>query len=247
MTLTVDGAGVRLAYTEHGTGTPVLLIHGVASDARALLPVAEALAPRARAIAYDRRGYGDSGAPEPYDATTVSEQAEDAAALLEALDVDGAIVAGDGFGALVALDLLLRHGDRVSAGVLANPPLFAFVPEANEALSEQRAMLDEALREGGPARAVEAWLGGRVSGEALVRAQASPRGFFADLGGLSSLPITRGALRALSAEVVVLTHPMAPGRIVSAADALAGLLPHARREQGDDLAAAVGQLLDALS
>ena len=128
---TVEGAGVALHYTERGEGAPVLLVHGLASDAEALAPVAEAVAAAgARAIAYDRRGYGRSGAPEPYEGTSVEEQAEDAAALLRAVDAAPAVVAGDGFGALVALDLAKRHGALVRALVLSNPALFALVPEA---------------------------------------------------------------------------------------------------------------------
>ena len=58
----VEGAGVELSVVERGSGTPVLLIHGLASDAEAMAPVAEALAAEARVIAYDRRGYGASSA-----------------------------------------------------------------------------------------------------------------------------------------------------------------------------------------
>ena len=86
MAPSVEGAGVALNVVERGSGPAVLLVHGIASDAQALGPVAEALAPQARVIAYDRRGYGDSGAPEPYHGTTVEEQAEDAAALLRTLN-----------------------------------------------------------------------------------------------------------------------------------------------------------------
>lgn len=239
----VEGAGVPLAYDERGEGAAVLLVHGIASDRLALGPALGALAPHARAIAYDRRGYGGSGAPEAYEATTVNEQAEDAAALLRALGVSEAVVCGDGFGALVALDLMLRHRRLVRAAVLSNPPLYAFAPEATEALAAQRAMLEEALLEGGPEWAVEAWLGGRVGPEPLARARAAHRAFFADLAGVSSLPVTRAALRALDLPVVVLSHPEAPRPIVAAADALAGLLPDARREAGDDLAAAVRPVL----
>src|SRR4051812_11814540 len=108
---TVEGAGVLLHYTERGQGPAVLLVHGLASDARAMAPVADAIAASgARAIAYDRRGYGESGAPEPYGGPSVEEQAEDAAALLRAIDAAPAVVAGDDFGALVALDLVKRHG-----------------------------------------------------------------------------------------------------------------------------------------
>jgi pimeloyl-ACP methyl ester carboxylesterase len=156
MARSVEGAGVALSVDEHGSGPAVLLIHGLASDAQALAPIAEALSAQARAIAYDRRGYGSSGAPEPYHGTTVEEQAEDAAALLRALDAAPALVVGDGFGALVALDLAKRHRALVAGAVLSNPPLFMFVPEATEQLAAQRAELEEAVRAGGPEAGVEA-------------------------------------------------------------------------------------------
>ena len=63
----VEGAGVELAYEETGTGPAVVLVHGMADD-RAAWP---AEIPGLRTIAYDRRGYGESSAPEPYDRTTV--------------------------------------------------------------------------------------------------------------------------------------------------------------------------------
>ena len=158
----VEGAGVALNVVERGAGAPVLLIHGLASDAEAMAPAAEALAADARVIAYDRRGYGASGAPEPYRGTTVEEQAQDAAALLAALDAGPAVVCGDGFGALVALDLAKRHRPLVRAAVLSDPPLFMFVPEATERLAAQHVELEAAVREGGPEAGVEAWLGGRA-------------------------------------------------------------------------------------
>jgi 3-oxoadipate enol-lactonase len=241
---TVEGAGVPLHYAVRGDGPPVLLVHGMASDGAALAPVADAVAAAGgRAIAYDRRGYGESGAPEPYLGTTVEEQAEDAAALLRALDAAPAIVAGDGFGALVALDLAKRHGDLARALVLSNPALFALVPEATEMLSAQRAEIEEALRARGPAAGVEAWLGGRVEGEALARARAAHRGFFADYAGMATWATSRRELRALALPAVVLTGSWSPPHIVAAADALAALLPDVARRADGDLAGAVATLL----
>jgi pimeloyl-ACP methyl ester carboxylesterase len=240
---TVEGAGVPLAYAERGAGPPVLLIHGLASDAAALAPVAEALAADARVIAYDRRGYGGSGAPEPYEGTTVEEQAEDAAALLRALDAARAVVAGDGIGALVALDLIKRHDALVRAAVLSDPALFALVPEATEVLSLQRKQIEEAVRADGPEAGVETWLAGRASTDALARARAAYRAFFADYAGLATWSATRRELRGFTQPAVVLTGPSSPPHVVAAADALAGLLPAARRATDGDLVAAVRGLV----
>lgn len=243
----MEGAGVSLAYDDHAAGAAgatVLLIHGIGGDRRAWEPTIEALGGAARVIAYDRRGYGDSGAPEPYTRTTVAEQAEDAAALLRGLGAAPALAVGADLGALVALDLLLRHRDLVDRAVLIDAPAFPLVPEANEALAAERALLERALRDEGPAAAVRAWLAGRgVDGEAAERATARPRAFFADVGAQATLPLLRRELRALDAPVAVLDTPGAPAHVRAAGDALAALLPAARRGGAEPAADAARALL----
>jgi pimeloyl-ACP methyl ester carboxylesterase len=239
----VEGAGIALAYVERGEGPAVLLVHDLASDAETLAPRAQALSDAARVIAYDRRGYGLSGAPEPYGGTTVQEQTEDAAALLRELDAAPAVVCGEGFGALVALDLMTRHAGLVRAAVLSDPPLLALVPEATEALAADRERIHAAVRERGNEAGVEAWLHGRAGAGTLARARAAHRAFYADFAGLTSWPITRRGLRALAHPAVVVTGPATPATLVSAADGLAGLLPAARRATDGDLEAAVRSLL----
>ena len=239
MAVIVEGAGVPLAVIERGAGPDVLLLHDLASGAEDLAPLADELSSAHRVIAYDRRGYGASGAPVPYEATTVNEQAEDAAAVLSALGAEDVTVVGLGFGALIALDLLTRHAERFGGAVLADPPLFAFVAEAAEALAAERLLLEDALREGGPALAVERWLGERADPGRVARARGSAPAFFADLAGLATWPVTRAQLRAVGVPAVVLTGEGAPRHVTDAADAVAGLLPRVRREHGADVAALV--------
>jgi len=237
---TVEGAGAALAYREEGSGRSVVVVHDVAADADAWAPQLGRLG--GRAIAYDRRGYGGSTAPEGYAATTVEEQAEDLAAVLRALDAAPALLLGEGFGALVALDVAKRHPALVAALVLVDAPLYAFVPEATQAIAEQRSALEKALRAGGPAAAITAYLEGRANAGQVTRAQATPRAFFADYAGLSSWPVTRRELRAITIPSVVLTRPHAAPHVVAAADALAGLLPVATRvRDGDPVAAAASR------
>lgn len=236
----VEGAGVPLAYEESGAGAPVLLVHGMAADGASWAPVAAALAGSVRVIAYDRRGYGGSGAPEPYARTTVNEQAEDAAALLRALDGAPAVVVGADLGALVAIDLLLRHRTLVAGAVLVDVPAFPLVPEATEALAAERQVLEGALRDDGPDRAVAAWaaLRGRTPA-----AGVPARAFFADYGAQATLPLTRRELRAIDAPVAVLDGAGALAHVRAAGDALAALVPGARRGGEEDPAAAALALL----
>ena len=242
----VEGAGVALHYLARGEGPVVVIVHGMASDARAWEPALAQLADAGlRAIALDRRGYGDSGAPEPYAATTVQEQAEDVTALLRALGAAPALLAGEGFGALVVLELLVRRPGLVRAAVLADPPLHAFVPTATPALAEERTLLEEGLRDGGRAAAVRAWraaAGVAADDDRTTRAVAATQGFFADYAGQSSWSPSRGELRAVAVPVAVVTGPATAPHVVAAADAVARLVPGASRADDGDAVAAVLRL-----
>jgi pimeloyl-ACP methyl ester carboxylesterase len=236
MSPVTEGAGVSLDYSVAGEGDPLLLVHGLGGTDWPLgLP--------GTVIAYARRGYGRSGAPEPYVRTTVEEQAEDAAALLSAVAGGSpAVVIGDGLGALIGLDLARRHRPLVRAVVAIDPPLFAFVPEAAEVLSAERDALERAVREDGPAAAVRAYVLG--AGGPLERADwaaASFRPFFADYGAAAGWEVGRRELRALDVPLVVVDGDAPRTHVRAASDALAALVPGARR--GVDVRAEVGSLV----
>ncbi|MDX6691749.1 MAG: hypothetical protein QOG15_3206 [Solirubrobacteraceae bacterium] len=222
----IEGAGVALHYSERGEGRGLLVIHGTTPRLGASA-LDELAAAGARAVAYDRRGYGASGAPEPYVATTVQEQSEDAAAVLESLALAPALLVGDGFGALIALELLVRRPELANAAVLGEPPLFAYVPAATEVLAAERQALEEALREGGPEAAVG----------------PDHKGYLADYSGVASWSPSRRELRGVGVPVAVVTGPQSAPHVVAAADAGAALLPEVRRTHDGDLVAAARALL----
>lgn len=112
-----DLTGRELFYTRRGQGEPLLLIMGMAGHH--LLwgePFIELLAAEHDVIAYDHRGIGDSGRVDGL--FTIAELAEDAAQLLDALDIDSAHVMGISMGGMVAQELTLRHPERVRTLVL---------------------------------------------------------------------------------------------------------------------------------
>ena len=139
----LEARGVELGWSERGEGAPVLLIHETATSAAVWGAVARAISERARAITYDRRGWGASSAPDGYQRTTIEEQSEDAAVLIESLGAGLAVLCGAGIGAVIALDLLLRRPELVAGAVLIEPPMLGLLPQATEALSADRAGLGE--------------------------------------------------------------------------------------------------------
>jgi esterase len=122
--------GVSLYYEVHGSGAPIVCIHGTSSSAAVWRREAvDALAERGRTIVYDRRGCFRSERPEPY-VTNVHEHADDAAALIDALDAAPAVVIGRSYGGETALDLALRYPDRVRALVLLEAAVLSLDEEA---------------------------------------------------------------------------------------------------------------------
>lgn len=97
-------------------GTPLILLHGLASQAHIFDLVAPYLAEHFRVIAFDQRGHGESVKPEDgFDFANVSA---DLTALLDALKIKRAIVAGHSWGGNVALYFAAHFPERARAIVL---------------------------------------------------------------------------------------------------------------------------------
>src|SRR5262249_32743677 len=114
------GNNLTLNLTEIGSGTPVVLVHGLPSCAAdwALVP-AKLAALGHRVIVYDRAGYGYSSRPDPTpDRYTYSSNARDLTALLESLNIERAALVGWSYGGAVVQTVAQQHPDRVSRLVL---------------------------------------------------------------------------------------------------------------------------------
>ena len=99
-----------------GTGPNVLLIAGLGDPAEAWQFQLDGLAGRYRLTAFDNRGMGRT--PLPAEPFSVATMADDAAALLRALEVPAAHVAGFSGGSVIAQELALRHPGLVRSLVL---------------------------------------------------------------------------------------------------------------------------------
>lgn len=115
---TTEVAGTQLYYEIRGRGPSLLLIAGGGLDGGTFDPLAQVLAREFTVATYDRRGLSRSPRPDGWSVTSIEEQAEDAAGLLKALDLAPSAVVGNSLGALIALELMLRHPPLVRAASL---------------------------------------------------------------------------------------------------------------------------------
>jgi pimeloyl-ACP methyl ester carboxylesterase len=152
---TVNVNGTELYHEVRGSGPPVLLIMGATGDGGHFDSVAGRLADEFTVITYDRRGNGRSPVPAGWQTTSPEEQADDAAALLEALAVGPAAIFATSSGAVFALCLMTRHPGRVRGAVLHDPALYALVDDFDAVRAPLRALVREAMEAGGPPAAIE--------------------------------------------------------------------------------------------
>jgi len=113
-------SGVKIFFTVQGSGTPVVLIHGLHSSGSmnwTMPGITAALAQNHRVIVMDCRGHGKSDKPET-DAAYGVAMAEDVVALLTHLDIRKAHIVGYSMGGMITLKTAVLHPERVQGLLL---------------------------------------------------------------------------------------------------------------------------------
>lgn len=153
----VRASGARLYFEVHGSGPVLLLIHGSIADGALYGPIAGLLAAHYTVVAYDRRGYVRSPLDGAAGDLLMAEQSDDARCVLDEVGADSAFVLGSSAGAVIALDFLVRHPDRVRGVVAHEPPALSLLPDGAE-LSGFVEGLGAVARESGVQAAADALL-----------------------------------------------------------------------------------------
>lgn len=117
--------GTQIFYKDWGHGRPIVFCHGWPLSADAWDSQMMFLAQRGyRVIAHDRRGHGRSD--QPWQGNDMDTYADDLAALIESLDLQGAILIGHSTGGGEVARYIGRHGSKRVAKVVligAVPPI----------------------------------------------------------------------------------------------------------------------------
>lgn len=120
---TVQSNGIDLHFVEQGEGFPVVLCHGFPElwySWRHQLP---ALAGAGlRAIAPDLRGYGESGKPAAIQDYDIQHLVGDVIGVLDALDLEKAVLAGHDWGSIVVWSAAVMRPERVERVISLNVP-----------------------------------------------------------------------------------------------------------------------------
>ncbi len=141
----IDGA--RLHYVDRGSGSPIVLIHGLGGQLRNFNYLLEELAEHHRVIAIDRPGSGYSTAPRAGGLENIGRQADLIAKLVDRLELDKPLVVGHSLGGAIVLALGLHHPEKLSGLALIAPltQMQSQVPPAFRGLTIEPATLRVAL------------------------------------------------------------------------------------------------------
>ena len=113
--------GVAIRYRVVGEGPPLVLVHGWTASGRLnweLPGWVEYLRPHYRLVLPDLRGHGRSAKPHGQEAYSLELMAADVLAVMDAAGVGQARVMGYSMGGMIALELLVNHGERFTAAVV---------------------------------------------------------------------------------------------------------------------------------
>ena len=137
--------GVTLSYTDRGSGTPLVLLHGFPLDSRIWDQQAADLSGQCRVITPDLRGFGQSKPETPF---TIESLADDVHALLESIVALPCVLGGLSMGGYVALAYAKKYPADLKALALIDTKAEGDTPEGKQG---RQKMIDLVREKGSPA------------------------------------------------------------------------------------------------
>jgi pimeloyl-ACP methyl ester carboxylesterase len=125
----LDVPGGRVYYEVRGSG-PLLLVVGQPMTSGPFAPLADLLAEDHTVVTYDPHGVGESTMDDPAQAVTPEVEADDLAAIIDAVGGAPADVFGTSGGAVAGMALVVRNPEKVRTLIAHEPPVCELLPDA---------------------------------------------------------------------------------------------------------------------
>jgi pimeloyl-ACP methyl ester carboxylesterase len=151
MTAVPTSDGFTLYAESTGSGLPILFIHEFAADHRTWAEQVAALSSEFQCITYSARGYPPSDVPPEQQSYSYVRAADDAIDVLNAFGIDKAHIVGLSMGGFCALQLGIRHPDRVGSLLVSSAGSGASPANRAAFIVETELVAESFRREGAPA------------------------------------------------------------------------------------------------
>jgi pimeloyl-ACP methyl ester carboxylesterase len=253
---TIELNGYAFAYSERGSGTPLVLVHGSASDYRTWQGPYDELAGHFRTICYSRRYHWPNQQIAADVDYSMTQHVDDLEALVRSIEAAPVHLVGHSYGAFLCLLLAMRSPELVRSLVLTEPPAITlFVsnqPKMPELLklmiSRPRTAIAilkfgargvapaaEAIKQGDRKSALRLFGQATLGREAFDRLseprldQARANSIDAELLGSGFMPLEADNLRKLQLPALLINGQQSPPLFHRLMDRIEELLPQAER------------------
>ena len=132
--------GLELVTECFGSGAPIIAAHGLTGNRHITKRQFQSLSSQFRIIVFDQRGHNDSSPVTVTNFYDPDRMAEDIRNIMDAYEIERAILQGESMGAATSLLFALKYPQRVESLILTGP---AFGDKANPAIESLRVMAHE--------------------------------------------------------------------------------------------------------
>jgi 3-oxoadipate enol-lactonase len=136
----VNSDGLELVAESSGSGFPIISAHGLTGNRHISKRKFQTLAKRFRIVVFDQRGHNDSSPVTVPSLYNPDRMAEDMRNVMDAYQIDTAIIQGESMGAATSLLFALKYPQRVKTLILTGP---AFGDKPNPEIESLRMMAQE--------------------------------------------------------------------------------------------------------
>jgi len=226
--------GITIAYSDRGTGLPIVFLHAFPLNRTMWAPQEEALSSQFRIVTIDLRGHGESDAP--LWSYTLEQSADDVTVLLDQLSIREAVFVGLSMGGYILFAFYRKYAARVKGLILADTKAQGDTAEGKEG----RFQMAQTVYKKGPSAIADMMLPKLLSHTTIqtnlsltrhVRAMSEGNqisGIVGDLMAMAERPDSVPLLGQITCPTQIIVGELDQATPPSDSKLMAELIPHAR-------------------